>query len=675
MDTLFYPKSIVVVGVSLNPMNLGRFIVSNLIEFGYEGAIYLLGRRPGHLFGHPIRTGVDEIPKDVDLGVFLVPAKAVPDLFEGLAGRGMKRAVVQSGGFRELGDQGKALEARLVAAASRYGVRFVGPNCLGLINKHARMAVPFVPFRDLWRTGGVSVVSQSGGVGVSYLYRLVSENIGLSKFVSIGNKLDLDEVDYLEYLARDQDTDMVVMYLESFSRGRAFFDAIRATDKPVIVHKANRSALSRGIAYSHTAALATDNRIGEAALRQAGALTANDMQDVVALVKALSMPRPKNSKVAIIARSGGHAVMAADAAADAGFELVEYPKSFLDSIENAFENTVISRQNPLDLGDVYDFDIYARVMEEACRIEEAGAVVMIHEYFAALESTQSRRLVNKAEALSRQYGKPVALVMFTDDKEMAQVKQGYDYPIFASIPQAFSALARVRDSGTGQAEALVFPRVRQRFERAGQSGLFDMLADKGLNVPKYALVHTKDEVDGVDIEFPVVVKVLSDKVVHKTEAGAVRMDISDRGTLKAVVHDFIERFAPGMDGGVLIQQQVHGVVEAVIGGIRDPVFGPVITVGLGGVMVELFKDVRFLLAPVTAAEVMDALKSLRSFALFNDFRGRGQADTDAFVDLVVRVAAMFANTPELREFDLNPVIVGQKGRGAHIVDARFSWQA
>ena len=668
MQKLFYPESIVVVGVSLNPMNLGHFIVSNLIEFGYRGAIHLLGRREGYIFGHRIRTKVEDIPVDVDLGVFLVPAAAVPDLFAGLAGRGLKRAVIQSGGFSELGDEGRRLEQRLLDIAATNNVRFVGPNCLGVINKHASMAVPFVPFKDLWRTGGVSVVSQSGGVGVSYLYRLVSENTGLSKFISVGNKINMDEVDYLKYLGQDKDTDIIVMYLEGFSRGRAFFNALRQVKKPVIVQKSNRTAMARGIAYSHTVALAADDRIVDAALTQGGAMHADNIEDAVALVKAFNMPRAKNRKIAIIARSGGHAVMAADAAADAGFELVKYPDTFLDSIENAFENTVITRQNPLDLGDVYDFDIYARVMQEACRIEEVGTVVIIQEYFAEMEAAQSRRLITHAKQLAQRYNKPVALVMFTDDKELAHVKQLYDYPIFTSISEAFTALAKVRD----RCDMAAAPQVdTTAFVKTGPTGIFDMLAHRGLPVPEYGLVRSVEELEGLDLVFPVVAKVISSSLVHKTEANAVRLDIRDMGELKTVVGEFIKKFDLGTSGGVLVQHQVSGVVEAMIGGVRDPSFGPAIVFGLGGVMVEVFKDVRFLLAPVTRDEVRSALESLKSFVLFDGFRGRKKADQAAFIDLVVRVSQLFANTPGLKEFDLNPVIVGPKS--VSIVDARFHW--
>ena len=670
MDTLFYPKSIVVTGVSLKPMNLGRFIVTNLIEFGYEGAIYLLGRHEGHVFGHPIHTSIEDIPRDVDLGVFLVPAAAVPDIFEALAGRGMKRAVIQSGGFGELGAKGKALEKRIQDIALANDIRFVGPNCLGVISKHAKMAVPFVPFKDLWRTGGVSVISQSGGVGVSYLYRLVSENIGLSKFVSIGNKLNIDEVGYLNYLEKDRDTDTIVMYLESFSRGRDFYEALREAKKPVIVQKSNRTELARGIAFSHTASLATDNRIGEAALKQAGAMTANSMEDVIILIKALSMPRAKNRKVAIIARSGGHAVMAADAAGDAGFELVEYPESFLSSIENAFENSVISRQNPLDLGDVYDFDTYARVMEEACKIEDAGTVVMIQEYFSALEADQSRRLIAWADELAQKYDKPVVLILFTDEKELAMVKQAYDYPIFTSIARAFFAVARVRDSVVVSDSSSV--STKEHFERTSDADVFDMLAGKGLPIPDSRFVRSVDEISGLNIEFLVVAKLISPEIVHKTEAGAVKLNIGDIEQLQGIVDGYLRDISRGPDSGVLIQHQESGVLEAVIGGVRDPSFGPVITLGLGGVMVELFKDVRFLLAPVDRDEVRRALESLTSFALFNGFRGNAPADTDAFIDLVVRVADLFVNTPKLKDFDFNPVIVGPDG--VSVVDARFNWQ-
>ncbi len=682
LNGFFAPESVLVVGVSDSPRNLARHIVGNLMEFRFPGAIYLVGRRPGFLYGHPIRTSFDDLPHGIGLAVILTPAPTVPDILDRCGAKGIRYAVIQSGGFRELGEEGARLEARLAEVARRHGMRFIGPNCLGILSPPGRVGALFMPVKDYWRHGGVSVAAQSGGVGVTYLYGLASENLGLARFASIGNKDDVDETDLLRAFDADPETRAVALYLESIARGRDFFEALRACRKPVLIQKANRTTLSRGIAFSHTAALATDDAVVDAAIHQAGGIRVRTMNEMLSRIKALMLPPVRGTRLAVIARSGGHAVIAADAAADAGFELPEYPPEYLASIAGSFRSDVIRRGNPLDLGDLYDFDAYARILEGAAALPGFDAVVMVHEYFAVVEGEESRKLIPKAAELARRHDKPVVLVLVTDERETAQIKRLYDYPFFTSLEDALMALGaarRVRDRGAGGAPAEPFPDVSAAVERAralARSGVrevlaegFDILRAAGMEVPACALVRSAGDLP-VPIPFPVAAKVVSRRAVHKTEVGGVTLGVETPGDLTRVVAEFARRFGPFGDGeGVLVQAMAPTGTEWIVGGRRDEAFGPVVMVGAGGVLVEVLKDTAIRLAPVSMAEARDMIASLKAEPLLRGVRGAPAGDRDALARLCVTLGALMHACPEVAEVDLNPCIV--LPAGVTVVDVRM----
>lgn len=682
LNGFFAPESVLVVGVSDSPRNLARHIVGNLMEFRFPGAIYLVGRRPGFLYGHPIRTTLDDLPQGVGLAVILTPAPTVPDILDRCGAKGIRYAVIQSGGFRELGEEGARLEARLAEVARRHGMRFIGPNCLGILSPPGRVGALFMPVKDYWRHGGVSVAAQSGGVGVTYLYGLASENLGLARFASIGNKDDVDETDLLRAFDADPETRAVALYLESIARGRDFFEALRECRKPVLIQKANRTTLSRGIAFSHTAALATDDAVVDAAIRQAGGIRVRTMNEMLSRIKALMLPPVRGTRLAVIARSGGHAVIAADAAADAGFELPEYPPEYLASIAGSFRSDVIRRGNPLDLGDLYDFDAYARILEGAAALPGFDAVVMVHEYFAVVEGEESRKLIPKAAELARRHEKPVVLVLVTDERETAQIKRLYDYPFFTSLEDALMALGaarRVRDRGAGGAPAEPFPDVSAAVERVralARSGVrevlaegFDILRAAGVEVPACALVRSLGDLP-VPIPFPVAAKVVSRRAVHKTEVGGVVLEVETSGDLARMVAEFEKRFGPFDEGeGVLVQAMAPKGTEWIVGGRRDEVFGPVVMVGAGGVLVEVLKDTAIRLAPVSMAEARDMIASLKAEPLLRGVRGAPAGNRDALARLCVTLGALMHACPEVAEVDLNPCIVHPAG--VTVVDVRM----
>ena len=358
MKDIFSPRSVAVVGVSAKPDNLGRNIMLNLIDFGFDGIVYPVGPGGGTITTRRIYKSVVDIPDHVDMAVILVPARFVPQVMEDCGQKGVKRAIVETAGFREYSDEGKKLEDEVVAIAKKYGIRFVGPNCIGVINMENGFCVPFPRLTPFIRKGEVSIISQSGGVGLSIMNHMAAEGIGLNKFASVGNMLNVDAEDLLEYYIGDEGTKTIFIYLEGIRDGRRLMELAKRSPKPILAMKSNIGKLGQNVAASHTASLSSDDRVVDAAFRQCGITRVHDVTTLSHYMKTLRLPLLKNKRLAIISRSGGHAIVAADACETVGFELAEFPESFIRDIERHFRASVIKLTNPLDLGDLFDLDVY-----------------------------------------------------------------------------------------------------------------------------------------------------------------------------------------------------------------------------------------------------------------------------------------------------------------------------
>jgi acetate---CoA ligase (ADP-forming) len=331
---LFCPSSVVIIGVSTLSSNMGKEIARNLFEFRFTGVIHLVGLDGGILFGRKIYESLDEINEHVDLAIILTPARTVPGILEQCGRKGIKRAIIESGGFGEFDSQGQNLGEELKRIASNYGIRFIGPNCIGIMNAANGLITPFTRLKNVFRHGGVGIIAQSGGVALSFLNMFDSEQLGYSKFASIGNKLNIDENDLLQYYVDDEETSVICLYLESIKDGRRLTSIGRRSSKPIVVHKANISSFSSIIAQSHTEALVNDDQAVDAALHQAGMIRFRDMQTYLDFVKILQLPLMKGRNLAIVSRSGGHAVIGADAAHTYDFRLPLLAKTFSLKSEN-----------------------------------------------------------------------------------------------------------------------------------------------------------------------------------------------------------------------------------------------------------------------------------------------------------------------------------------------------
>lgn len=686
LDKFFYPRNVAVLGVSPEKINLGKSIVQNLLTFGYEGEILSIGLKEGVAFGQRIYPSLDDIDHEIDLAVVLTPAKTVPGILEQCGKKGIRNVIIESGGFSEMGNEGKPLEAACIQAAERHGIRFIGPNGIGVTNLENGLALPFILLNRALPVGPVSILAQSGGVGLSYLGFLAEEDIGLNKFVSMGNKLNVDENDLLSYLIEDEGTKIILLYLEGFTDGRRFVETASRSQKPILVHKSTRFKASANIAHSHTASLFVHDQLVDHALDQANCVRVNTMVDAIDYVKILTLPPLKGNRLAVVSRSGGHAVIAADACAHYGFQLPPFPKDFLEKIESRFRAKVIRLQNPLDLGDLFDLAFYEEIVEEMLRRDDVDGVLLGHGYRRGFEQADSRLLIRKINQLVERYQKPVAVVIFSDAVEIDYLKKHSKIPIFTAPENAMRAFHLSHRWAAGTQAKPAFEVIegirRSRAEEvlkqaAGRNFLFldesiEMIRSYGLPAPDHRLAASPDEAVEAWRAFgqPVALKICRPHVSHKTDRGGIRLDLNSE---EAVAEGFLkmrESIRAG-DMEVLVQPMVRAGREVILGGKKDPFFGPVILFGLGGIFVEALGDVVWRVAPIRRYDARAMINGIRGRKILDGIRGEKPCDREALEDLLLRLSRLLMDFPEIEEIDVNPVKVLGFGEGAMALDARI----
>jgi acetate---CoA ligase (ADP-forming) len=685
VDQLFNPKSVVVIGVSENPNNLARIIVENLFEFQFHGEIFLIGQKEGILFGRRICTSMEDLKEGIDVAVILTPAHTVPGILESCGRKKIRWAIIESGGFSEYSEEGAKLEKEALRIAQKWGIRIVGPNGIGIINIENGFVVAFPPLnRKAVQKGKVSLLVQSGGVSLTYLNLLSSASVGISKIVSMGNKLDLNEIDYLKYLIHDPKTEIIGIYLESIQRGRDLLEVARSTSKPIILHKANTGEASKEIAKLHTAALANDDKIVETALKQADIIRARDFRSFINAVKVLSLPPMRGNDLVILSRSGGIAIVAADSAERYGFRLFPMKKSFQDRIHSYFRAKVIQPTNPLDLGDLFDFDLYTKILEQVLKIKTVDGIIFQHAAVGE-EMQPSRRLIHTAKELSLRYQKPVAFCYLTEEEELAFIKRAFDYPIFIEPEDALSALAisreHYRKRKISKEKPPSYPvdsrRVKRLIQKAKKekrdlllSEAFEVLQAYGIPVANYQVVHQKEDLEKImnQIKVPVALKIISPEISHKSDVGGVVLNISYLSEAEKV-YDKMKRLVKGIPSGVLVQKMISDGKEIILGAKRDPSFGPVLLFGLGGIYVEVFKETSLRVAPINRPEAEEMISELKAAAILKGIRGERPLDIGALVENLLRLSQLMMDFPEIEGIDINPVTALKKG--ALAVDARI----
>jgi len=690
----FYPESVAVVGVSPSPNNLARAIVYHLSEFRYTGKIYLVGPKGGSFMDHPIYPTISHIPDQVDLAAILTPASTLPEIMEMCGQKGIKRVVIESAGFSELGHEGKGLEEQLVTIAHKYNIRFIGPNCIGVINKENGLATPFMPFRNTFNSGPLSIISQSGGVGGALLNELASENLGFNKFASIGNKLDTDENDLLEYFLEDKGTETAFLYLEGIADGRRLMEIAFRSSKPILAHKSNTSEASTRIARSHTGSLSASEEVVNAAFRQCGIHRVTDMNSTLTAIKAHGLPPMRGDRLAVISRSGGHAVVAADSAAKYGFVLQPFPEDFLRMVESRLRAGVIRLGNPMDLGDLYEFDLFHQIVSDTLAREDIDGMLVVLNYNGIFFQDDSRSLVGKIKEICLQGKKPVALCLVTTGEEWHLNRRNHPgFPMFTDPEEAAKALALSRDfchrniNSFKEAETLAVDQQKplailteaeaRQARQLTTAESFEILANYSIPLAPWGQARSSQEAatQAAALGFPVAMKVMGEGFVHKSDVGGVLLNLNS----EAEVREGYERLAALMqtteskpkEKVVLVQKMVFEGHEVFVGAKQDPSFGPVILAGLGGLYVEVFGDVALRVAPVSAAEALKMFGEIRGSQLLKGVRGQPPGDLETLIDIVQRISQLVCDLPQIQELDLNPIKVLPKGQGCLVVDCRM----
>ncbi len=695
MDKLFSPQSLAIYGLSAKPSNTARIILDNCLRWGYRGRLF--GINPASeetdAGGVSIFRSAADLPVVPDLAVLLIPARYVPAAVEDCGRAGIRRLAVQAGGFNESSDEGRRLADDLVATAKAHGIRFVGPNGLALASTESGLCLPFVPSFPV-RRGGFSMITQSGGLGLFLWNLLESEQIGLAKFVSIGNKLDLDEADFLEYLDRDPQTRVIGLYLESIGDGRRLIEAAGRAGKPVIILKANTTAAGSRAAMSHTAALAANDEIVDAAFARSGIIRIDHLRDFVTTAKAFELPPMRGRRIMAMSPAGGLCVAMADLCEREGFEFADPGDPFYRELAAIANAGIIKLANPLDMGDIYQIDKYPLLFNRVLASDQVDGAVFVNQWphmpeggedvFTAMFNTDIG--LETAGAI-RASAKPLAMVLYGQPATTAAIKDRLPIPIFDGPEEAILALKRQmrfhasRAAGAFVADTVSVRRdeaaawLRQRDGVIGEEAL-DLLRCYGLSSPASALARSAEEAGRMAeaVGLPVVLKVVSPEAVHKTEVGGVLPGIASAEAARlgfAQIRESLERFRPGARlDGVRVAAMAPEGLDLFIGGVQDQAFGPVVLFGLGGIHVEIFRDVERVLCPSSLAEIMTKIKQLKSSAILAGARGGQPLDPEPFARAVLQIAQLMADFPRIAELDCNPVRLLDQG-GLLALDARL----
>ena len=469
MRQFFYPESIAVFGVADSPGNLGKNIIFNCQSAGFKGKIYPVGRKSGNICGCEIITEPDSLPMNIDLAVILIPAKAIPETMKVCGRKGIRHVVISSGGFKEFNDMDNQVVEDVQAAARQYGIRFIGPNCIGVICTNSCLCTPFNHLEpQSFKKGKVSVISQSGGVATQCAYIFSEEHAGFSKIISVGNKQDINEIDLLRYLIDDADTEQIHLYLESIDNGKELMRLAKESKKPIVLLKSNVGQTSSSIAKSHTAALSNNDRIVEGALKQAGIVRVEDIHDMTVCTKALSLPPLRGNRLLAISQSGGFAVILGDLCERYSFECPELPRKFLDRIESQRRAGVIRITNPMDLGDIFTLEPMIEMLVNSLSLDNIDGIVLsliYHEEMSLFslddEILTPENILGNVKTICERMGKPIALSIFAERHFIEKFKRIGTFPVFNDPHESVRALRMTGDYWRGRDYKLAHPNVRE----------------------------------------------------------------------------------------------------------------------------------------------------------------------------------------------------------------------
>jgi acetate---CoA ligase (ADP-forming) len=697
IESIISPQSVAVVGASNRPGSVGLSVFRNILNGGFQGVLYPVNPKAKSVQSIKAYPSLTDVPDEIDLAVIIVPSKAVAAVVEEAGKKGTKGVIVITAGFKEVGGEGVELENQLKEVAAKYGIRMVGPNCLGVINNSAdvRMNASFAT--KMPKPCNIAFVSQSGALCTAVLDYAAGRNVGFSKFISFGNKADVSEIDLLSYLKDDPDTDVILMYLEDISNGRKFLETAREiiwdAGKPMLAIKSGSSDEGARAAASHTGSLAGSDSAYDAIFFQSGILRVEGVNELFNYAVGFAQqPIPKGNRIAIVTNAGGPGIMATDAAVRHNLELASLSEETKQKMREILPSTA-SVNNPVDVIGDATHERYEASVRHVLMDENVDGAIVILSPQAMTDVLETAKIVPH---VTKDIDKPV-LCSFMGTVD---VSEGTDYLAEHAIPNYAFPEAAVRTMASmvrySDLHKLKKRQVRKvTVDRSAASAIIsqklsgsdscylpekeanEILDCYGFPILKNALVKNKSQIDAaVDkVGFPVAMKIISPDIVHKFDAGGVRLKIKTKEKAQKAFEEIIENakiFDPSAKiDGVLVEEMAGGGVEVILGAVRDAKFGPICMFGLGGTFVEAMKDVSFRMAPMweVSAEIM--IRSIKAYSVLKGIRGAPPSDIDGIKDCLLRLSQMLCDHPEIAEMDINPLIVYPEGKGCVVADSRM----
>ena len=695
LEPFFEPKSIAVIGASSNPEKLGHAVVRNLVEGGYlrVGEVYPINLEAGEILGLTAFPSVKDVPSPIDLAVIVIPYPYVPEALRECGQKGIPAAIVISAGFREAGKEGLERELELIEISKQYGIRLVGPNCLGVIDTFTPMNASFAAGTP--PSGPMAFMSQSGALGTAVLDIALAGRLGLSKFVSLGNKADVSEIDLLKAWQDDADTTVILMYSEGMPNGQEFIRVAREVtrQKPVVAIKSGVTQSGSRAVSSHTGSLAGSEQAYQAAFQQAGVLRASSMESLFDVALAIGYQPPLvGDRIAIITNAGGPGILATDALERAGLSMARFKTETIQALEQYLPDAA-SAANPVDvLGDARA-DRYRFALETVSGDPNVDGLLVVLTPQSMTEIEATAEAVGK---LANNSQKPV-LACFMGEKQVRagiDILSRYQVPNYAFPERAARALRAMADytqvRNRPKPEYVDFEvdkqAVQQDLERVlsegrvsiGDAEARNILTAYGMRIPRSKIAENPDRAVEIaaQIGYPVVLKIASPDILHKTDVGGVKVGLENAEAVRDAFELMVyraQRYVPEAHiWGCLVQEMAPaGGIEVLVGMNRDPQFGPLVTFGLGGIYVETLKDVTFRLAPFSRQDAEAMLSEIRAHALLDGVRGQPAVDKAALVDVLLRVGQLVQDFPEIVELDINPLMVYPRGQGAIAIDMRL----
>jgi acetyl coenzyme A synthetase (ADP forming)-like protein len=697
LSAFMKPSSVAIIGASSKEDSVGYAVFSNVLRAGFKGTIYPVNPNAHSILGVRCYPTVMDVPDPVDLAVICIPSKFVPQSVTQCGIKGVKGVVVISAGFRETGPEGAKLEEALKLAAKEYDLPMIGPNCLGLGNMDPEIQLNATFAKRMPKPGNIAIVSQSGALGVSLMDYASSRNIGVSKVVSLGNKAVLNELDLLKALAYDPQTKVILLYLEDLVDGREFIETVRTvTDtiqKPILALKAGRTAAGAKAASSHTGSLAGSDDVYDAIFLQSGALRVEFTAELFDYAIAFSrQPIPKSNRVGIVTNAGGPGILTTDACIRYGMSIPPLAPSTISALKS-FLPPSAALNNPIDMIGDADHVRYEKTLQAMIDDPSLDSLIII----ATRQLMTDTKAI--AEAIFRAASKTSKTIMVSfpgapaDDEGVVYLENN-NIPVYQFSESAVRALAMMQryeswvlrrrtkvrvfdDVDREKAQKIINKMLKDGRDSITDLEAFDILSAYRFDVPKHALAANLDEAlkEAEKIGYPVVLKIVSPDIIHKTDVGGVKVGIKDATGLKKAHHEIMESVALAMPNariwGIGVYEMVSEGVQTILGMKRDPQFGALIAFGTGGTAVELYKDVSFRLAPIRELGAYNMINSTKASQLLNGFRGSKKGDMEELVENLERLSQMVCQIQEISELDLNPFVVFEEGKGCKALDARM----